>query len=507
MRCDLRELVRTPADRAKGDLAILCPKMYRRCADRYMSSTSCAKLRDADVVEFRRSFFVWPQQLHCLPFCRVRKGHRHRFGSLSLHVKAKTLFPKVADWSSVKFRPLVSYKQHHWKQLFRITCQAIDFVQRSVAPGFSVLSADALHQKISAVNHTAESASADRISVHVDDIQDFFTCAPRRDVMASVLWATNELRHRSGHYFICVPRIGCHNTPSWLYADSPGMTSWRTLKKRKVLTPTTSAWSLPSNRYYCLAIVDLPFIVAQDWKYAYFLFGSEGYAFENGFAHGSPISGEVANLFACVKEHRFLANLPHLLRQNMRLHLCAVRWMDDRLLVWRSSLMRAILDGLLDDGFYTAACKLKHTSDNAFIGSRVVISHSRICTIPWSVYHDAALTDPDGRAPRLIAQQSFGSRRVQVKGLIGDLVRILDFAIGTSSDLHCCLYMQLSELRPAGYSTAAMYRLIWHLHSRMPFLSLPSALRNAAMPSLSLRLFCEAKLQSLALHLGRDRVA
>ena len=105
-----------------------------------------------DVVEFRRSLFVWPQQLHCLPFCRLRKGHRHRFGSLSLHVKAKTLFPKVADWSSVKFRPLVSYKQHHWKQLFRITCQAIDFVQRSVAPGFSVLSADALHHKISAFN-------------------------------------------------------------------------------------------------------------------------------------------------------------------------------------------------------------------------------------------------------------------------------------------------------------------------------------------------------------------
>ena len=67
--------------------------------------------------------------------------------------------------------------------------------------------------------------------------------------------------------------MGCHNSPSWLYADSPGMTSWRTLKKRKVLTPTTSAWPLASDKYYCLAIVDLPFIVAQDWNMLTFCSG------------------------------------------------------------------------------------------------------------------------------------------------------------------------------------------------------------------------------------------
>ena len=142
---------------------------------------------------------------------------------------------------------------------------------------------------------------------------------------------------------------------------------------------------------------------------------------------------------------------------------------------------------LLDDACYAAECRLKHTSDNRYVGLRIVISTGRICTIPWSVYHDAALADSDGRAPRLMAQQLFGSRRAQVKGLVGHLVRILDFAI-------------CSQL--AGFATTALHRLVWHIHTRVPFLRLPTSLRDADMVFSSMRLFRHAKLQSLRLQLG-----
>ena len=39
------------------------------------------------------------------------------------------------------------------------------------------------------------------------------------------------------------------------------------------------------------------------------------------FPQGSPVSGSVANLFACVKEHRFIYNLLHYFRQNAYLNL------------------------------------------------------------------------------------------------------------------------------------------------------------------------------------------
>ena len=202
----LHDFVISPVDRAKGDLAILCPWKYRHCAETYMSSTSSTKLTDADVAEFRHDFFVWPNALHCLPYCRFRRGHRHRFGSLSLHVKAKVLFPRVTEWSAMKFRPLVSYKQHHWKRLLRIACQAIDFMQQTIALGFATLSSEVFCLKLKSFNQDTDPESTDRIHIRVDDIRDFFTRAPRADVMECLSWATSELRRRTGHYFVRILR-------------------------------------------------------------------------------------------------------------------------------------------------------------------------------------------------------------------------------------------------------------------------------------------------------------
>ena len=107
--------------------------------------------------------------------------------------------------------------------------------------------------------------------------------------------------------------------------------------------------------------------------------------------------------------------------------------MDDRLLLWRCSLLQDILDCLLDDVFYADACKLKHTGDNAHI--RIIVNAGKVGAIPWYPFSEALLTSTDGRAPRLIAQQSFGSKRAQAKGLMGHLVRILDFAVCSLPDL------------------------------------------------------------------------
>ena len=119
---------------------------------------------------------------------------------------------------------------------------------------------------------------------------------------------------------VCIPRRPKRSRP-WLFSDEPGTSSWRLFKRKQEVPPTTATCPLPSEKYYTSPICELPYIVAQDWKYAFFLFGSLCYVFSDGFPQGSPVSGSVANLFACVKEHRFIYNLLHYFRQNAYLNL------------------------------------------------------------------------------------------------------------------------------------------------------------------------------------------
>ena len=170
--------------------------------------------------------------------------------------------------------------------------------------------------------------------------------------------------------------------------------------------------------------------------------------------------------------------------------------MHDRLLLWRCSLARDVLDALLDDNFYAAACRLKHTRDNAYIGLRVLVIAGKICAIPWYPFSDALLTSTDGRAPRLIAQQSFGSKRTQAKGIMGHLVHILGFASCPLPALRSCLFLQLVELSSAGYALPVLSRLVWHVHTPIPFLHLPERLRTRDLCSGSFLLLRRAHLQS-----------
>ena len=128
------------------------------------------------------------------------------------------------------------------------------------------------------------------------------------------------------------------------------------LEESRVLAPTTSKWPLASDKYYCLAIVDLPYIVAPDWKYTCFLSGVLAILLRMVALNAVPCQ-ELLHSFACVKEHR-LACLPRLLCQNMHLCLCVVRRLDDRLLVRKSSRIRALSDCLLYDTCYIVVCKL-----------------------------------------------------------------------------------------------------------------------------------------------------
>ena len=104
-----------PVDRAKGELAVLCRHKYWQIGQHFLRSCNAVPVTLSEVINFNQHFFVWPNRLEVLPFCHLKLGREHHFGQLTLHVKAKSLFPLCDTWTSLKLRPLVSYRRHHWR--------------------------------------------------------------------------------------------------------------------------------------------------------------------------------------------------------------------------------------------------------------------------------------------------------------------------------------------------------------------------------------------------------
>lgn len=95
-----------PVDRSKGDMGIVCPMQYYAAAERFLVSAGCEQVARDDEAHYNADFFVWPNQMQHLPYCHLRRGTHHRFAALSLHIKAKCLFPLCTSWGDIKYRPL-----------------------------------------------------------------------------------------------------------------------------------------------------------------------------------------------------------------------------------------------------------------------------------------------------------------------------------------------------------------------------------------------------------------
>ena len=172
------------------------------------------------------------------------------------------------------------------------------------------------------------------------------------------------------------------------------------------------------------------------------------------------------------------------LQHHISLHLCAARWMDDRLLVWRPGFLLSLLHELRDPAFYARECRLKPTHDNKFIGLQIFFCRGSLRTIPWSSHCDHCFLGHLPRASRLPSNRSYGSDSAVRGHLLGHLVRVLDFCIGTRCSLQAAVLFLLIELEHAGHPPRQLFKLLWRVHSKMPFLNLPLLMRDK---SLSMR--------------------
>lgn len=197
-------------------------------------------------------------------------------------------------------------------------------------------------------------------------------------------------------------------------------------------------------------------------------------------------------------EQQFIDGLPEMQWQRRRHDLCTIRWMDDRLFLWRDSFPNVIVVELFRPDFYCRSCEIQATGDTAFIGLRVVRFRGILCTTVWPGHFDGVLGDQtDRHVPRLMAWESFGGRRAKANIIMAHCVRIVDHSVGSSGHLISSLTLQLHEVMSTGCPLSVMRRVLWSLHSRLPFLVIRHAFGSGGSANSSLLYACNVRLQSL----------
>ena len=141
-------------------------------------------------------------------------------------------------WDDVKFRPLVSYRRHHWRRLLSLLCKALNFIRHVVCPGFAVDSLADLRSKLAQFNgdgcfdddsssHGIPDLVPDAtLNFETDDIENFFTQVPRDELVDEISWACSEFINKTGHNFICIlkPHLVPLKETVWVCADGPSST-------------------------------------------------------------------------------------------------------------------------------------------------------------------------------------------------------------------------------------------------------------------------------------------
>jgi hypothetical protein len=117
----LRRAVICPVDKHNGEGIILCPRKYGKALRQMTYDMQLTEVQGAKLNRINENIGTLGSMLSYLPFCQLRPTSAHRFGAMRLWVKLKVFESEILGWNSLKWRPLVSYRQHKWRKLYAMT--------------------------------------------------------------------------------------------------------------------------------------------------------------------------------------------------------------------------------------------------------------------------------------------------------------------------------------------------------------------------------------------------
>lgn len=183
----LEGLICCPVGKYNVDGMVLCPRMWAAA-----TAKLGANLRDLTPEEGRRIqeyFYRLGETLGHLPFGRLRSGAKHRFGAVRAWIKFKSVkqYPNPLlcgdPWGELRWRPLVSYTQHHWKRVLGLAGRFCSFSTTWLGIGHGCTDVRAF---VNSLNVWNERQNQKAVRITIWDLQEFFSNVGLNDLKAAV---------------------------------------------------------------------------------------------------------------------------------------------------------------------------------------------------------------------------------------------------------------------------------------------------------------------------------
>ena len=118
-----KELVVAPVDKRSCEGMPMWPMKYAEAQTQMVNDMELQAVSSGEVSRILGGIGLLGGSSKHLPYCEIKRTNSHRFGCLRLWPKYEDFGVQNVWWADLKWRPLVSFRQHKWRRLFSMASQ------------------------------------------------------------------------------------------------------------------------------------------------------------------------------------------------------------------------------------------------------------------------------------------------------------------------------------------------------------------------------------------------
>ena len=161
--------------------------------------------------EASEAIFGFGDGIEDLPYCGLKKRHKHEYGTLKAWVKWKNFEEAAPDasfapgendlrikpesWKELKMRPLASYRHHFWRNLLSLCSRFCTTAVKELHWGFAAQNPRVVAHELREYNERVEE-QGEEPDLSLWDIGNFFPNVDRAQLQFCVNQAIMEITNR-----------------------------------------------------------------------------------------------------------------------------------------------------------------------------------------------------------------------------------------------------------------------------------------------------------------------
>ena len=287
-----------PVDKCLSDCMITCEHRWGDAVERFLRESMNFSVVSEETISrwYMHRIFELSNKLEYMPYAKLRNANHHRPGIVRMFLKLKSLDESIVSWDTMKWRPLVSYYNHHYRTLFSYISKFLNFCIYKLRLGKNVSNPRVVVRDVNHFNDLRDRLNKySKLVIYNRDVKDFFTNVSRTQFIDTVKECITRLRNINPQYqFFCLSRNATSKLPQGLGARSGTQLGWRQVLPIKSNTTFLST-SLKKGTI-CFHFNDILKTIKYDFKYNLVIANGVVYTQREGLAMGNPFSPGGANV-------------------------------------------------------------------------------------------------------------------------------------------------------------------------------------------------------------------